>query len=183
MIRNKREMYALLRSGRLGNTCPSWPSVADWSRDPAASRFTLFGIRSEVAQNDPRTRMWVPRGEVVAACERFGADAFNISPMVDAVATLTANMNVWESPRGLVVEASEYPTQPSTWRDVMRSPRTFEGVAARYVLRRHLNANSLDDLRILLDAYPGHVVEISAFETCFGTVPGRNGVVWEVRNY
>jgi len=51
------------------------------------------------------------------------------------------------------------------------------------VLRKHLNPNSLDDLSTVLDRWPGHVVELSAVEGCFGTVPGRNGIVWEVRNY
>jgi hypothetical protein len=65
----------------------------------------------------------------------------------------------------------------------MLAPRLWEGSAARGLLRAVLNPNSYDDLMEMIGVYPNHVVEMSVLDCCFGTVPGRNAVVWEVRRY
>jgi hypothetical protein len=112
----------------------------------------------------------------------------NISCMIDKITTVTAWLEVWDSPGGWVVEGVEYPQIHDgwTWRNSMQHPdrrKAWSGTAARMILARHMNANSREDLDILLAEYPGHVVEFSACETCLGDTPGRNCVVWEVRNY
>jgi len=58
-----------------------------------------------------------------------------------------------------------------------------EGTRARLILKQHMCPNSLDWLEILLDRYPGHVVEFSTYECEWGTVPGFNTIWWEVRRY
>lgn len=61
--------------------------------------------------------------------------------------------------------------------------RHWFGSAARVLLTKHLNPNSYDDMSVLCDRLPGHVVELSALDRFYGTVPHRNAIVWEVRNY
>ncbi len=112
----------------------------------------------------------------------------NISLMVDKVATVTAWLEVWDSPSGLVVEGIEWPSIDGgwTWRNSMPDPakrKRWDGTAARMVLARHLNENSRDDLWRVLDEFPDSVVELSALDRCIGMVPHRNGVVWEIRHY
>ncbi len=96
---------------------------------------------------------------------------------------LTARFQVWESPTGLtlwgVIGRKEVP-----WREAFQSLSShWYGVAAREILKTYLNENSMDDLDIVLEQYPDHVVELTALDRCFGTVPHRNAVVWEVRSY
>jgi len=55
------------------------------------------------------------------------------------------------------------------------------GVAALYLMRKHLSPASYDDFQILFDWFPGHVVEFASFSLPVGWASGRNTVVWEVR--
>ena len=187
-ITDKRQMYRLLAAGSFGNTIPQFFSVADWLASPDAARFPLWGVRSARTSMHPACRLNCPAAEVAAHAARHFPDGPNISMMVDAVAGVTAWLEVWESPGGLVVEGVEHPDTAGgwTWRNSMRDParrRAWHGTAARLLLARHLNENDRDDLAMTLDRFPGHVVELSALDRCLGVVPHRRGVVWEVRNY
>lgn len=184
---NKTDMYRLLHNGYLGNTVPMWFNDLDWLwAVDSGERFNYkwWGVRSVVAGGP--CFLNISFNDVVARCreiERAGY-RFNISPMIDRIVTVTMWANIWESPTGLIVEGIEYPPKEGSWRELMPiQAKRWEGITARSVLRKHLNANSYDDLTILLDTYPNHVVELSATETCFGTDPGRNAIIWEVRNY
>lgn len=185
-IGDKRTMYELLTSGRLGNTNPSWPDCQSWRDDPRAKFCQSWGVRSSTHAGDRRTAMYVPTHLVKDHARRFGDDAYNLSPMIDTFLTVTAMLEVHDSDAGLVVGCVAHPPKGIPWRWAMSSRGCFfeeEGVTARMLLRRFLNPNSLDDLYQLLEAYPGHVVELSATEQEYGTHPGRNAVVWEVRDY
>lgn len=182
MIRTKAEMYRRLAAGEFGNTIPQWLDVGAWQRDPAAAAFAVWGVRSQVPGGP--CRLHCPTAEVRATAARFGC-AVNISPMIDAAgATVTLMADVYDSPTGLIVYGVEYPLPGANWRQVMpRDGRQYDGLAARGVLARHLNPASLADLWALFERWPGHVVELSACARPFGTVPGRNAVIWEVRAY
>lgn len=136
----------------------------------------------------PGCRLYCPADEVEShAAKHFGDDA-NISMMVDAVAACLAWAEVWDSPTGLVVEGINSPKTWAgwTWRNSMPDPtrrRTWERSAAVACLNRWLTPDSLSDLRELLQLYPDHVVEFTALDSNLGTLPGRNAVIWEVRQY
>jgi hypothetical protein len=69
-------------------------------------------------------------------------------------------------------------------RDALRlDGRQVYGLAAAHLIQRYLDQNSQEWLWHLLDSYPGHVVEFSVYDKCWGTVPGYNSVFWEVRQY
>ena len=179
-VRTKRDMYSRLVAGEFGNTNPSWDGVHEWGM--RTTDYPLWGVRSKTA-NDPRTRLNVPTVEVFKYCYDNGLLDANISPMVKAHSVH------WE---GDVCRRHDGPgllcsgnvgVVPGSWRTHMKKPRLWEGTAADALLRQYLNENSYDDLMNLLDFYPDHVVELSALDHCFGTVPGRNAVVWEVRRY
>jgi hypothetical protein len=177
-------MYDLLSRGLLGNTIQQWFSLAKWLADPEARRFSVWGVRT-LTPGGP-CRLYCPEAEVpatVAAYEAMG-HACNISVMIDAVVGVTLYADVYDSPEGLIVYGVEHPGKGASWREVMpRDGRQVGGLAARMLLARHLNPASLADLWALLERFPGHVVELSACGRCLGTVPGRNGVIWEVRDY
>lgn len=182
-ITSKAGMYHLLAAGRLGNTIPQFFDLADWRASADYRRFETWGVRT-LSPGGP-CRLYCPRAEVESTAEAFGCPV-NVSCMIDAVLNVTAWLEVWDSPTGLIVEGIEHPLRGLSWRQAMPDParrRTWTGIAARMILRRHLNPNSLADLESLIELYPDHVVELSACEGCFGTVPGRNAVVWECRQY
>lgn len=195
-ITSKSQMYALLAAGELGNTIPQFFDPQDWWRehsDENGSRLAAdapgwWGVRTQTPGGP--CRLNCPAAEVVdtAAGYELAGHRVNISMMVDRVATVTAWLEVWDSPTGLVVEGVEYPDTAGgwTWRNSMPDPtkrRRWEGTAARLVLARHLNENDRDDLAANLAQWPDHVVEMSALDRCLGTIPHRRAIVWEIRGY
>lgn len=41
----------------------------------------------------------------------------------------------------------------------------------------------MDDVEILLELYPDATIELAAYPYTLGKIPGRNTVIWEVRDY
>lgn len=69
-------------------------------------------------------------------------------------------------------------------RDALaKSGRSYSHTQAKAIIDRFFNSASKAWIEYLLDTYPKHVIEFSAFSKCWGTVPGENVVIWEVRLY
>jgi len=184
-VLTKSDMYRRIVRGDFGNTLPRFFTIRDWLSSPEYKRGDLWGVQHTSIPGFPGTRLNVPKKEVAHVIEtgRFGRD-FCISPMVTQFGATRWEGDVcrrWDGP-GLLCSGNARPA-PGSWRTHMRSPKLWQGSAAETLLRTVLNENSYDDLMILLQEYPGHVIELSALDVCFGTVPGRNAVVWEVRRY
>lgn len=181
-VRSKRESYSRLIRGDFGNTVPVWFDLDVWERE-GRGLMPTWGVRSMTAGGP--CRLHTPADQVRATADAFLATGHvpNVSPMISNVATATLAVDVWDAPGGLTVTGAEHPAREFNWREMMKRPAAWRGLAARHVLSRHLNPSSLADLYAVLDRFPGHVVELSALPVCYGTVPGRNAVVWEVRDY
>ena len=182
-IATKQQMYELLRAGRLGNTIPSWSSVLDWKASPDSRLFFFWGVRT-MTPGGP-CRLFCPTAEVADIVADF-AQPVNISIMVDAIHDVTVTLwaDCYEAEDGLYISATEYPPKGANWRkDKPILDKEFRGIAANHLLRKHMDENSREDLRILLDEYPGHVVEFSCLNKCLGLISNRNSIVWECRYY
>lgn len=185
-IVSKGQMYSKLVAGEFGNTCPVYFSVDDWLAVPNGG-VPLWGVRSHIS-GDPRAKLNVPTAEVEDYCRSaFPDGGFNITPMVDHMMVWRGEVwygpvaDVYDGPRGLVL-FGVHGMHHLEWRPALRQHgREFTGAMATRMLRELLNGNSFDDLQILLEQYPAHVIEFTVLDRCFGTVKGRNTVVWEVR--
>lgn len=77
----------------------------------------------------------------------------------------------------------------STRRNVhMREALKFsseeaEGLRADLLLQQVMAPASYDDWLLLIDRYPGHVLEVSVYDRFLGDCPRRNSLVWEIRRY
>lgn len=77
-----------------------------------------------------------------------------------------------------------YSTAALPMREALRIyPQHTDGFRARCLLRHFLSPASYSDFEPILESYPDHVIEISAFSCHLGDLPGRNAIVWEVRQY
>lgn len=181
-VRSKHAMYRLLEDGVLGNTIPHYSSLEEWQAVPEAANPVLrWAVRTKVAGGPFYPHLVssvVP--EVVNCVVHYGVD---ISVMLTSVGEVTFYGEAWDGLLGWSVSGREWPGHDHQPRAIMRAPCRWTGLAARLVLERHLNPSSLADLNVLRDRYPGHVYEFSTLDRNYGTVPGRNAVVWEVRDY
>jgi hypothetical protein len=175
--KSKAEFYERYLRGEFGNHPRSWATWADLVADGYGGRVTLrdmvpggpcfYGV--EVAD--------LKAGKLPEKCSTLVDKRFN-EGMPDEF--LTIQGNVWYD-LGLKLE---YSTAPGIGhRDAVRHPRVAEGLMATSLLKTHLDPNSYDDLRELLDLYPEAVIEFSTYSKCVGVLPHRNTVTWECRNY
>lgn len=182
-VANKSQMYELLTAGRFGNTIPQYGSVEEWVASGDPQRYPFWGVRTKTPGGP--CRLNCPVAEVEATVKSFRPHPPNISVMISSVGRVTWLGDVWDSPTGLICSGVEYPKRVHDWRQLMNKgvPSRWEGLAARRLLQRHLNPNSYDDLVGILEGFPSHVVELSAMDVCFGVIPHRNAIIWEVRAY
>lgn len=181
IVRNKVQMYRMLETGAFGNTTNQYFTIDDWKNSEEYRRYSVWGVRS-LAPGGP-CRLFCPRDEVESTVLSFNC-SFNISVMVDAVSTVRLWAEIMDTPIGLSVYAIQNPKKGASWRKEMPSGGcTCIGLAALMLLQRYLTPSSLADLKELLVTYPGHVVELSVFDRCMGSIPGRNAIIWEVRHY
>ena len=185
-VSSKRQMYDLLASGLLGNTIPQYFSVESWRASGDDRKYGTWGVRTQQAGGPCRLQCPVDEVEATAAGFEAAGNRINISCMDDAFATCTLWADVWDSPTGIIVYGIEWPkiSEGWTWRNSMPTRgRHWQGLAATMLLRRHLNPNSYDDIAEIFARWPGHVLELTALDRSFGTIPHRNGIHWELRNY
>lgn len=183
-VLSKKQMYAMRDAGAFGNVIPRWTTLDSWVRTgPGADR--LWGVQHTTIAGFPGTRLDVKTDAVHGVIEAggFGFD-YCISPMVHQYGAVKWEGDIALDPTTGRVFCSGNPAPaPGSWRRHMLKPRLYEGSAALVLLDNILNPASREDLEHLLLEYPGHVIELSALDVCFGTVPGRNAVIWEVRKY
>lgn len=179
-IVSKGRMYSLLQSGQLGNTNPTYPSLEQWRKRPFPSESAKWGVRFRKS-GDPRMRLDIPEPEVEDYVLRSGEqDVTSISSMVDQ--WLVWRGHIVDSDTGIVTWGG-FGRPELKWRQFLSGHAVeTQGVSALCLLKGILNDNSFDDIQLLLQQYPGHAIEMTTMDRCYGTVPGRNAVIWEVRS-
>jgi hypothetical protein len=185
MISTKSEFMRLWDAGLLGNKLQTWNSIED------ADYNGLFSIRSR--RPDSRNTMYkVARSEVPDAIDRLvrlgerSSDLYFGEMAPDDRLTIQG-----EYLDGMLGgSASGIPRNKylmwSTEQTQMKRVKVWshnEGCASLAILRSYLNDNSWDDFQALLEGYPDHAIEFSAYECFVGNLPGRNTIIWEVRGY
>ena len=58
-----------------------------------------------------------------------------------------------------------------------------EGLKAYLLLKNYLSESSYEDLIALMELFPESSIEFSSYRVPVGNLPGRNTVIWEVRDY
>lgn len=198
-IEDKTTMYAKLKAGEFGNTIPQYNSIEEWKNVVKKPESNLWGVRS-LLKSSHGAKLNVPADQVEETAMKYFQGNVNISPMIDPFVTAMLQIT-WASLAGteghlvqrpvtleLMVSGILYPKfdQGWNWVNSMRDPQRFQewnGIRAVYILKHFLNENSYDDLQCLMEQYPESTIEMSCTNKCLGTIPHRNAVIWEVRNY
>lgn len=177
-VLTKADMYKRIATGEFGNVIPKWYDYDAWYEDHGRSD-RIWGVQHTKIAGFPGTRLNVHSDDVhVILRDNFDGKNYCISTMVHQHGN-----SLWEGDVTREYISGTFKPAGGSWRKHMLAPRLIQGCASRLVLRQLLNENSYDDLEILLEQYPDHVVELTALDCCYGTVPHRNAIIWEVRRY
>jgi hypothetical protein len=183
-IESKAEFYQLWRAGALGNRPRAW-ATAD---EALASGAPRIAIRSSMAG-----RRWlggaavsiVRRDQLREALDLWAkanhGDYALDEPAPDALVTLQGEvcrgLRGWEGYFG--VRTGLHMRVAS----MLGMLRPYSGVAVRTLLDCYLDPSSRDDVDALLEMYPDATIELAAYSVDVGIIPGRNTLIWEVRDY
>lgn len=167
-IRNKTEMYEKLRAGLFGNTARSWSSYADLV---ASSYRGLLGLRS-----------LVPGGPFLAHIPFADAmDGPYIYSEMQKDGYILLQGEVYWSDCGMYLFASKLKTH---MRPALRDGgKHYSLLAAKCELQAAMWPSDYDALQELFLLFPDSVIKFSCYDIAVGTLPNRNTLIWEVRNY
>lgn len=166
-----------------GNRSPTWGSFKEYCREAKLRATTLVHIRNRVA-NGP-TWYNIHASEVKQVVHRllsqgYKEEQFYFSLMAPTHLTVIQG-EIQQSCQHLDLYFSmvKLPMRQS----LIEGGKQVSGLRARLILESYLDGVSLDHVNYLLTAYPNHVIEFSTYSRNWGTIPNRNTVIWEIRNY
>ena len=181
-IKDKDEMYRLLKKGALGNTILMWDSFHEFENSdyqgPVGIRYrgNVGGSSFCVAQ--------IPRNKINKVISVLVEDGYDFNRMEflqsppDEYRTIQGELQL--NPEYYLY----YSTYPAPMREALeKDGKHLYGIEVKMFLQKYLTPSSYDDIQELLILYSNSVIEFTAFSRKIGWARGRNAIVWEVRNY
>jgi hypothetical protein len=178
-IRTKAEFYRLWEAGCLGNKLRTWRDPAEAYRSGAP----VVGFREigkagggklQIVCREaivPTAHDWRMDGRAYMICEAAPDERGTIQGEV------MRGVGGWRGTLGL---STGLRMREAAARGLL-VPRAGAAVVA--LMDRYMDPSSRDDVEDLLELYPDAVVEFTCYECMVGSLPGRNTIIWEVRNY
>jgi len=182
-ITTKRENYRRYEAGEFGNKLRTWETVADVMASTATEVVMRYMSAGGVNFPGYGTGLLLARvPETVAEWRRAGADESKIrfnERAPDERLTIQGELMRDEHGWNLFHASAQLPMRKGLALD----GRQTTGLRAMMLLRGHLSPGSFEDIMVLTDRFPDSVIEFSAYARSLGSIPRRNAVIWEVRNY
>lgn len=182
-ITTKKQMYALLRGGRFGNTLRTWCTLGEMLDDGAPAR---IGLRYSGGTPGQYCAYDMTLKEAISTFTKWvteGAEASRIlwcEAAPDQEIILQGEICSSET-HGY---ALHYSTFKSQMRDALRTaPKNHLGPGALLIIKAVMDPATYEDVLSILEDFPGAVIEFSSYRVNLGAIPGRNTVIWEVRSY
>ncbi len=184
-VTTKRQNYRLWQSGDFGNKLRAWRTVEEWRASGFGGRVVLRALlpvgggpcRYNLAPDEVERTIgyWIAEG--------MSSDEIMINEAApDQAAVLQGEY--LNDIVGVYWNCFHYSRVAAHMRLALGAEmRMASGMASDLLLRGAMTPSSYEDWRVLLDRYPGHVLEVSIYGHCIGDIPGRNALVWEVRRY
>lgn len=175
-IRFKDDMYELLAQGVFGNRLRTWSTRQTVIESGYKGE---IGLRSRTVLGRFYHRL--PLVTALMLGEQLEKEGHRIVYCESAIdENIVLQGEICETAYGLSLT---YSTERVSMRAALKNPSYADGLAAKTILRSYLSPVSYDEIMLLLDLYPYHIVEFTAFDRYVGELKGRNTVVWETRSY
>jgi len=186
-VRTKKDFVRRYMAGEFGNRPPTWNDLKTFLTyaKSAGNDWVggLYHLRNRIASADTWFNLSAVEVEPmwnIALSMGYNPDDLYISQMAPTGNTLVQG-ELQIRDKGLELHGT-YVKLPM--RDALKeSSFNMVGLQVTTMLKLYCDANSVEWINVLLELYPGHVIEFSCYNKSFGTVPRSNTVIWEVRNY
>jgi hypothetical protein len=178
----KAHTYALYHAGILGNKALTWSSYEEILRSGWKGKVCM---RSRKGIDRKKVKYNLTLEKTKEEILKWEAEGISRESITFNQAMPDENLVIQgEVMHGLYDLDLTYSTIKKPMNlALIEKPKIATGIEARVLLRDLLWAPSYSDIETLLCIFPDHVVEFSAYDTPVGNLPGRNAVIWEVRNY
>ena len=187
-VNSKNEYYALWQSGALGINKPlSWSSIEEVE---SSGYVGTLSLRTSGKSGGGMTKYLVPIEDAKEMAKKSAVSRFNPSMPDDKI------LIQGEVMYGLAGIELFFTTSPNPMHvGLAKDGGHIRGLSAKQILKAHLDPASYQDIFELLDQFSSTnnlvfnaaakhpVVEFSTFACNVGAIPGRNTIIWEVRNY
>jgi len=188
-VLTKKQNFRLWQGGEFGNKLLAWRTVSDWRASgfagsvvlrvllPVGGGPTLYNVRPNEVDGVVRewTRSGVPLEDIMVN---------EAAPDRDVVLQGEYLNDVYGAGDDVSWGYFLHSRVVRHMRDALAERSGVVcGLAADVMLRQAMTPSSHEDWLLLLDRYPGHVLEVSIYGRCLGDTPWRNTLVWEVRRY
>lgn len=187
-VLSKRQNYRLWQGGAYGNKLRSWRSVASWRESGFSGMVvlrTLMGGNGPCLYNLTRDEAegelshWIWEG---IPYEKITVD--EAAPAERVILQGEYLNDICELDGQSCWGYFKHSRMKVQMRDALRrQPLLSRGLRSDLLLRESMSPSSYSDWQLLLETYPGHVLEVSVYEGFLGDIPGRNALVWEARRY
>ena len=186
-VLTKANFFRRFYADEFGNRGPIWfaEQYGDWHNrycgahaPPADVRFMIRSVNTKAGGG--LMLPWLTAHEVQSVWLSHHKEELSISLMAPHHHQ-TINGEVMRDHRGLCLYYSE--VKEAMRPSLARGGKQVFRLQAGMVLRQNLTSHDRDWLMHLLNLYPEHVIEFTAFNRTWGTVPRSQCVIWEVRRY
>lgn len=183
-VLRKQTNYHLWTTGAFGNRLRAWQTLDEYRASGFGGRVVLRYLGGSVGGLWCRYNLDPDAVEEVAA-EIIAEGAERDKIMVNEAAPddhVIFNGELWTGADP--VDALLYSTVRAHMRPALAAEQLrATGLQTRMLLRSLMTPSSYEDLQVLVEQYDNHAIELSIFNICVGDIPGRNALVWEVRQY
>jgi len=180
-IKTKKECYSLYESGFFGNKVRTWNSYENILKSGYNGKVS---IRSK-GKISWKTIFAVDFGDVfdiILDLRKKGIEERDLSFLETPPDNrLLFQGEIMFSEKGLYFYYSDLKAPMGV--ALRKNNRIVFGLGAVCLLRNNLWPSSFDHIMELLELFPNDVIEFSCYDCCVGEIPGRNVVIWEVRDY
>ncbi|MBW3020365.1 hypothetical protein KY334_03635 [Candidatus Woesearchaeota archaeon] len=180
IIDTKAKNYELWNKGLLGNKLRTWDSYEDIIKSNYEGTVT-------VRNKNPNSKFCkydVSIKDIPNLIKEWSKEGCDVKEVTYNESAPDEFLLI----QGEIMKSNEfyyfrYSTEKTNMRDALKNAKDIEGLEVEMLLKKYMDSASYDDLMILLDTYPDHVVEFSVYSIDLGEVPNRNTIFWEVRKY
>lgn len=182
VIRTKKEFYELYDLGFFGNKAKTWTKFEDFEKD---GKHKKVNIRVKTPGIGSRSLYSLELQDIVPAITKLKEEGYPEHQIV---------FNQCMPDEKLLIQGEVMRTSQgySLYYTLAKKPMNLgfeedrnhaQGLSVLMILKHLLSPPSFADLESLFELFPDSIVEFSCYSVPVGNIPGRNTVIWEVRNY